>query len=256
VTSTLTTRDPLATYLVRFGDDNLVLAQRLAEYVSWAPELEEDLAVANIALDHLGLATSLLAYAARVEGDGRDEDDLAFLRTEREYTNLLLVERPNRDFAHVMARQFLFDAFQLPLWEALSTSTDVTLAGIAAKATKEARYHLRHSSGWVVRLGDGTEESHRRMQAAVDDLWRFVTEPFRGDDLDRLMTERGVGVDPAGLEGAWRRRVDTVLADATLRRPEGVPQREGGRRGLHTEELGHLLGELQWMQRTYPGLAW
>lgn len=254
--NTVTTTDPLATYLIRLGDDNLILSHRLSEYISWAPELEEDLAVANIALDHLGVAQHLLGYAGRVEGDGRDEDTLAFSRTEREYTNLLLVEQANGDFAHIMARQFFFDAYQVGLWEALEGSSDETLAGIAAKAVKEARYHLRHSSGWVVRLGDGTEESHDRMQAAVDALWQFTAEAFDGDDLDREMAALGVGVDPATLRSAWDHRVDAVLGEATLVRPSGPYQRSGGRTGTHTESLGHLITEMQWMQRTYPGLEW
>jgi ring-1,2-phenylacetyl-CoA epoxidase subunit PaaC len=254
--NTITTTDPLVTYLVRLGDDNLILSQRLSEYISRAPELEEDLAVANIALDHLGVAQHLLAYAGRVEGEGRDEDALAFLRTEREYSNLLLVEQPNGDFAHIMARQLFFDAYQVGLWEALAGSDDDTLAGISAKALKEARYHMRHSSGWVVRLGDGTEESHRRMQDAVDWLWRFTDEAFVGDDLDRQMTSAGIGVDPAALRSAWDHRIDEVLAEATLHRPDGRQQRSGGRTGTHTESLGHLIAEMQWMQRTFPGLEW
>jgi ring-1,2-phenylacetyl-CoA epoxidase subunit PaaC len=254
--NTITTTDPLATYLIRLGDDNLILSHRLSEYISWAPELEEDLAIANIALDHLGVATHLLGYAGRVEGDGRDEDTLAFLRTEREYTNLLLVEQSNGDFARIMARQFFFDVYQVGLWEALAESSDETLAGIAAKAVKEARYHLRHSSGWVVRLGDGTEESHDRMQTAVDALWQFTTEAFDGDDLDREMAALGIGVDPATLRSAWDHRVDAVLGEATLARPTDPYQRSGGRTGTHTESLGHLITEMQWMQRTYPGLEW
>jgi len=256
VTDTITTSRPLATYLVRHGDDNLVLAQRLAEYISWAPELEEDLAVANIALDHLGVAHHLLTYAATVEGDGRDADALAFLRSEREFTNLLLVERPNDDFAVIMVRQFLFDAYQVPLWEALERSADPTLAGIAAKALKEARYHLRHSRNWVVTLGDGTAESHRRTQQALDELWRFTGELFAGDELDAAMTTAGIGVDPASLEAPWRRTVLAVIAEATLSEPDDTTVRVGGRSGFHTEALGHMLAEMQWLQRSYPGLAW
>jgi ring-1,2-phenylacetyl-CoA epoxidase subunit PaaC len=247
-------RNDLARYVLRHGDDNLILAQRLAEYISAAPELEEDLAVANIALDHLGVAQHLLAYAAT--GDGRSADDLAFTRSEREYTNLLLVEQPNRDFGHIMVRQFLFDAYQLGLWEALSGSSDPTLAGIAAKAVKEATYHIRHSSGWVIRLGDGTDESHTRLQRAIDALWRFTAELFAADDLDIVMSETGIGVDPAELRPLWDTRVNAILAQATLNRGDDPYQRTGGRSGYHTEHLGHLLGEMQWMQRAYPGLEW
>jgi ring-1,2-phenylacetyl-CoA epoxidase subunit PaaC len=253
---TMTTTDPLVTYLVRLGDDNLILSQRLSEYISRAPELEEDLAVANIALDHLGVAQHLLAYAGRCEGEARDEDALAFFRTEREYSNLLLVEQPNGDFGRIMARQLFFDAYQIGLWDALAHSTDETLAGIAAKAGKEARYHFRHSSGWVVRLGDGTDESSRRMQDAVDALWRFTGEAFESDDLDRELAAAGLGVDPASLRSGWDHRIDTVLGEARLSRPDDPYQATGGRLGMHTESLGHLLTEMQWMQRTYPGLEW
>ncbi len=241
-------------YLLRHGDDNLVLSQRLAEYISHAPELEEDLAIANIALDHLGVAMHLLEYAAA--GNGSDADTLAFHRSEREYTNLLLVEQPNEDFAHIMTRQFFFDAYQLSLWEALSKSTDATLAGIAAKAAKEAAYHLRHSSAWMIRMGDGTAESHTRAQAAIDALWRFSAEMFEGDELDAAVAGNGIGVDPATLRPAWDERVDTTLHTATLSRAEDDYQRSGGRQGFHTEHLGHLLSEMQWLQRSYPGLQW
>jgi ring-1,2-phenylacetyl-CoA epoxidase subunit PaaC len=237
--------------LVRLGDDNLVLAQRLSEWVSRAPELEEDIAIANLALDHLGVARALLGYAAQVEGAGRSEDDLAFLRTEREFVNLLLVEQPNGDFAETMARQLFVDAFQLSLWDRLAGAADEQLAGIAAKALKEASYHFRHSSTWVVRLGDGTEESHRRMQAGIDHLWRFTGELFRFDEVDAA-----AGVELDGIEAEWERRIDAVLTEATLERPQTAMHGGGGRRGYHTEHLGPLLAEMQWMQRTYPGLQW
>lgn len=241
----------LFTLLLRLGDDNLVLAQRISEWVSRAPELEEDIAIANLALDHLGVARALLARAAEVEGAGRTEDDLAFLRTEREFLNVLLVEQPNGDFAETMARQLFVDAFQLSLWDRLASAADEPLAGIAAKALKEASYHLRHSSTWVVRLGDGTEESHRRMQAGIDHLWRFTGELFEFDGID---ASAGVALD--GIDSEWDRRIDGVLAAATLRRPDTPMHRGGGRSGFHTEHLGHLLAEMQWMQRTYPGLEW
>lgn len=243
-------------YVVRHGDDNLVLAQRLGEWISRAPELEIDVALANIAVDHLGVARSLLAYAAELEAAGGSEDTLAMGRTEREFRNLLLVEQPNGDFATTVARQLFFDAYQLGLWEAMAGSTDPTLAGVAGKAVKEAGYHLRFSSGWVVRLGDGTAESHRRMQRAVDDLWRFTGELLAGDAVDAEMARQGVGPDPASLRDRWRQRIGDVLHRATLRVPEDDFARTGGRSGLHTEHLGHLLGELQWMQRSYPGLNW
>lgn len=248
--------DPRFAYLLRLGDDNLVLAQRLGEWISRGPDLEEDIALGNIALDHLGVARNLLTYAGDVEGAGRDEDDLAMERTEREFLNLILCEQPNRDFAHTMARQFFIDAWQVPLWEELSSSADATLAGIAQKAVKEARYHLRHSSTWVVRLGDGTDESHQRMQGAVDRLWRFTGEPFLADDVDEEMADSGIGVEPASLRPAWDATVDAVLAEAGLHRPDDDYVRAGGRLGFHSEHLGHLLAEMQWMQRTYPEMAW
>jgi len=248
--------DPHVVYVLRHADDNLILAQRLGEWISHAPELELDIAIANTAIDHLGQARALLTHAARLEGVGRDEDDLAMLRTERQFANLLIVEQPNCDFATTMARQLLLDAYQLSLWEALQRSLDETLAGIAAKALKEARYHFRHSSAWVVRLGDGTDDSHRRMQTGLDTMWRFTGEMLSGDSVDAAMVERGIGVDPATFRQTWEGRIDTVLAEATLTRPTDPYQRSGGRSGFHTEHLGHLLGEMQWMQRTYPGLEW
>ncbi|HLF43191.1 MAG TPA: 1,2-phenylacetyl-CoA epoxidase subunit PaaC [Acidimicrobiia bacterium] len=230
------------TWLLAHADDNMVLAQRLGDWISRAPELEEDIALGNIALDHVGVARALYTLAGAVEGRGRDEDDLAMFRNEREYLNLLLVEQPNGDFAHTMVRQFLFDCYQLQLWDDLSRADDVELAGIASRALKEARYHFRHSSGWVIRLGDGTEESSRRAQAGVDALWQYTDEMFQGDT--------------AGYRVAWERAVMAVLAEAGLAIPEDPYQRTGGRQGLHSEHLGFLLAELQWMQRSYPGLKW
>ncbi len=243
-------------YLIRHADDNLILSQRLSEYISRAPELEEDLAIANIALDHLGVAMHLLEYAAAVQGEGKTADDLAFMRTERDFTNVLLVEQPNEDFAHIMTRQFFFDAYQATLWNALAESSDETLAGISAKAAKEAAYHLRHSSGWMIRLGDGTPDSHARTQTAIDQLWRYVDEMFTSDELDQEMASTGIGVDPDSLRTAWNSQVDATLDEATLSRCDDDYQRRGGRTGYHTEHLGHLLGEMQWLQRSYPGQQW
>lgn len=250
----MVTSDRLATYVMRHADDNLVLAQRLGEWISRGPELEEDIALGNIALDHLGVARYLLQYAAELMGGDWSEDRLAFHRTDRQYSNLLLVEQPNGDFAKTMARQLFVDAYQVPLWEAMASASDPTLAGIAAKALKEATYHLRHSSTWVVRLGDGTSESHERMQAAVDSLWRFTGELMTVDDLESDLD--GVAVDVSALESAWRRTVHDVLSEATIEMPDDPFQRTGGRSGVHTEHLGLMLAEMQWMQRTYPGLQW
>lgn len=243
-------------YVLRLGDDNLVLAQRLGEWISRGPDLEEDIALGNIGLDHLGVARNLLTHAAEIDGEGRTEDDLAMSRTEREFLNLILCEQPNGDFAHTMARQLFVDAFQVPLWEALTESSDLQLAGIAAKAKKEADYHLRHSSTWVVRLGDGTSESHLRMQTAVDRLWRFTGEPFAGDEVDEAMASAGIGVDPSSLRPAWESVIEPVLRQAGLERPTDEYQRLGGRVGFHGESLGHLLGEMQWMERAHPGATW
>ena len=220
----------------------MVLAQRLGELISNAPELEIDIALGNTALDHLGVARALYTHAGEVEGEGRTEDDLAMFRTERDYTNFLLVEQPNGDFAHTVVRQLLFDAYQMELWRDLSTSRDQTLGGIAAKALKEATYHLRFSSGWVTRLGDGTEESHRRAQDGVDALWRYTSEMFEGEaEKYRL---------------AWSTTIEPALVEAGLELPSDPYQRTGGRSGFHTEHLGLLLAEMQWMQRSYPGLQW
>lgn len=253
---TITTHKALTTYLVRHADDNVVLSQRLCEYISRAPDLEEDLAIANFALDHIGVARYLYIYAAEVEGGGLDPDALAMTRSEREFTNVLLVEQPHADFADLMVRQFFFDAYQVPLWTALAGSTDSTISGIAQRAGREATYHLRHSSGWVGRLGDGTDESHRRMQSAVDRMWRYTGELFESDVIDIEMAGAGLGVDPSTLEQHWQMTVDSVLEDATLARPVDPFQTGGGRRGIHTESLGGLLAEMQWMQRAYPGLQW
>jgi ring-1,2-phenylacetyl-CoA epoxidase subunit PaaC len=224
--------------MVSHADDNLVLAQRLGEWISNAPDLEIDIALGNIALDHLGVARALYTRAGEIEGEGRSEDDFAMRRTEREFLNLLLVEQPNGDFAHTVVRQFFFDVYQRLLWEDLSGSDDETVAGIAARGRKEAAYHHEFSSSWVVRLGDGTEESHARAQMAVDSLWRFTAELS----------------DP--YPGAWRAEVDLVLGEAGLGGPDDPYQRSGGREGYHTEHLGFLLAEMQWMDRTYPGMTW
>jgi ring-1,2-phenylacetyl-CoA epoxidase subunit PaaC len=254
--TTVLDRTGLSAFVLRHGDDNLVLAQRLSMWVSRAPDLEEDLALGNVALDHLGAARALLTYAGELEGEGRGEDQLAMGRSERQYTNLLMVEQPNGDFAMTVARQFLFDAYQLELWEALAASADETLAGLSARAWKEARYHVLHSSTWVERLGDGTDESHRRVQSAFDWLWQFTDEMFEDDPLAAQAAEM-LGIQPlAGRRDNWDSRVDRTLETATLVRPAPGNQRTGGRRGRHTEHLGHLLAEMQWMQRSYPGLEW
>ena len=243
-------------YLLRLADDRLVLGHRLSEWCGHAPILEEDIALANIALDLVGQATALLDLAAAREGRGRTADALAFLRDAREYRNLQLAELPNGDFAVTIVRQFLFDAYDQLLLDALTRSADGELAGIAGKAVKEARYHLRHSAEWVVKLGDGTAESHARAQAALDDLWRFTGEPFLADDVDRSLAAAGIAPDPASLREPWLARVREVVAAATLRLPEDRSVARGGRQGLHTEHLGHMLAEMQSVVRAHPGAEW
>ncbi|HEU4492346.1 MAG TPA: 1,2-phenylacetyl-CoA epoxidase subunit PaaC [Jiangellales bacterium] len=247
---------PVAEYSMRLGDDALVLAQRLGEWVSRAPQLEEDVALANIGLDLVGQARTLLTYAGEVEGEGRDEDDLAYLREERDFRNLQIVERPNGDFAVTIARQLAFSAYQLGLYRSLCRSADATLAAIAAKAVKEVDYHLDHARQWVLRLGDGTRESHHRMQAGLEQIWPYVDEMFDADELTDALAREGVAVDPAALRPEWDATVSAVLARATLTRPEPAFHGRGGRRGLHTEAMGYLLAEMQHLHRSHPGASW
>lgn len=243
-------------FLVRHGDDNVILGQRLGEYISYAPELEEDLAVANIALDHLGVAMHLYDYATELDGFGRDGDWYAMFRSEREFTNVLLVEQPQPDFAHLIARGFFVDVYQTILWEGLSTSSDVRLAGIASRALKEATYHLRHTRSWVVRLGDGTDESHTRMQSAIDAMWRYTEELFHQPSTDSELVMSGIIGEISAGEARFDGIVSAALEEATLTTPGDPYQASGGRTGMHTEYLGPLLAEMQWMQRSQPGAQW
>lgn len=252
---TVETED-LFRYALRLGDDSLILGQRLGEWCARSPEMELDIALMNTSLDLFGRARTFLTYAAEVEGQGRDEDALAFLRDVGGFSNALLVEQPNGDYACTIARQFLFDAFDLAFMTALCQSTDATLAAVAAKAVKESAYHLRFSRDWLVRLGDGTDESHRRMQAGLEEMWPFLHELFEMDAAEQRLVEAGVAVDRAALKDAVMGSIDAALDEATLRRPETGWQPVGGRRGDHTEHLGFLLAEMQWMQRAYPGSQW
>jgi len=249
-------RAELFRYLLRLADTSLVLGQRLGEWVGHAPALEEDLAFGNLALDCIGQARLLLTYAGEVEGRGRDEDALAFLRDAPEFANVSLAEQPNGDFGRTIVRQWLIDSWQLEVQAALQRSTDTRLAAIASKALKETRYHARFSSGWLVRLGDGTEESRRRVQAALDELWRFTTELFSPDDIDERLAAAGVAPALAELRPHWSGEVDRVLEQATLTRPDTPAYRWHGKQGIHTEHLGHLLAQMQHLQRTYPGAKW
>jgi ring-1,2-phenylacetyl-CoA epoxidase subunit PaaC len=243
-------------YVLRLADTSLVLGQRLGEWIGHAPALEEDLALANLSLDLIGQARLLLSYAGELEGRGRDEDALAFLRDAPEFLNLTLAEQPNGDFGQTIVRQWLIDSWQLEIYGALEHSADTRLAAIAAKALRETRYHYRFSSGWLVRLGDGTDESHERMQRALDELWRFTAELFSADEVDERMSRASIAPELSQLAPHWLARVDDDLRAATLTRPAAQPYPWHGKRGVHTEHLGHMLGEMQHLQRTYPGARW
>ncbi len=249
--------DTLFEFLLRQGDNTLVLGHRVSEWCGHAPVLEEDIALANTALDLIGQTRMWLGYAGEVEGKGRSADDLAYLRDAWDFRNLLMLERPNGDFGHTLLRQFLFDAFQVPHLKALEDSSDPRIAEIAAKSVKEATYHLERSRETVIALGDGTGESHARMQAALDLLWPYVGEMFLSDEVDTDMAQRGIAPDPASLRQTWDKTVTQALTDATLERPEGDFTHRGGKTGeMHTEHLGHMLATMQFLQRAYPGATW
>jgi ring-1,2-phenylacetyl-CoA epoxidase subunit PaaC len=246
---------PTLEYAIRLGDDALILGHRTSEWCSNGPFLEEDIALTNVALDYIGRARMYYGYAAELAGD-KTEDDFVYLRDAREFRNLLIYELPRGDFAHTMARQLVIDVFNAAFLEELTGSKDETLAAIAAKTVKETRYHLRRSTDWLMRLGDGTEESRRRMQAGLDDVWGYSHELFDMDELEQQLADAGVAVDRSGLRAGWEARMSTLLAQATLTVPQGDWAVRGGRTGYHTEHLGHLLSELQFVQRAYPGLQW
>ena len=247
-------------YLLRLADSDLILAQRLGEWVGHGPVLEEDIALTNVGLDLLGQGRLWYAYAGEVEARfaarGRSEDELAFLRDSPEFRNLLLVEQPNGNYADTTARQFYFDAWHQLLLTELACSQDRRVAGIAAKALKEVHYHAERSADWVIRLGDGTDESHAKMQAAIDDLWMYTGEMFDADATEQALAGERIGCDAGMLEPAWRERIAAVLDQATLELPDASWMQSGGKHGVHTEHLGHLLSEMQWLQRAYPGAQW
>jgi ring-1,2-phenylacetyl-CoA epoxidase subunit PaaC len=243
-------------YLLRLGDNCLILSQRLSEWCGHGPVLEEDIAWTNVALDLLGHARFWLSYASEIEGAGRDEDKLAFLRDASDFRNVLLVEQPNGDYAMTTARQFFFDTWYFHLLGGLQQSTDTRVAAIAAKARKEVTYHLERSTDWVIRLGDGTAESQRRMQAAVDELWPYTGELFEMDDVDRQVVQSGVGADVESLRPQWTEHIQKTFAEATLQAPASNWMQRGGKRGVHTEKLGYLLAEMQFLERAYPGAQW
>jgi len=242
--------------LLELADDHLILGHRLSEWCGHAPMLEEDLAMPNMGLDLIGTARTLYDHAGKLEGKGRSEDDLAYLRDEREYRNCLLVERPNEDFAHTMLRQFYFAAFMRPFWLAALSSTDEVVRGVAGKAEKEMAYHIRHAGEWVIRLGDGTEESAARMRDAVEALHIYVDELFDSSDDARMAEAAGVLPRRADLRGAWDRTVAEVFSEALLEQPRAAYAQRGGRQGIHNETLGHLLAEMQVIHRAHPGARW
>lgn len=243
-------------YCLRLADSSLILGQRLGEWCGHGPILEEDIALTNISLDFVGHATALLQYAAKVEGKGRTEDDLAYHRSEREFKNVLLVEQPNGDYAKTIARQFLFDTFQYYYYQALQESKDETLAALAQKSFKEITYHLRHSSQWVLRLGDGTAESHERIQNAINDIWMFTGDLFDMDEVDTLLIKEGIAADPGQVKQKWNDHVAELFKKATLQMPTQTYMQRGSREGKHTEHLGYLLAEMQYLPRTFPDAKW
>jgi len=242
--------------LLRLGDSTLILGHRVSEWCGHSPALEEDIALANVALDLIGQTQMWLGLAAEVEGKGRSADDLAYLRDAWDFRNLLLVERPNGDYGHTLMRQFLFDAYHFELLKALAGSTDARVAEIAEKASKEVAYHLERSSDLVIRLGDGSDESHRRMQTALDALWPYAGEMFLADEKDAAVAEAGIAPNPRDLKAAWDATVREVLTQATLAIPESGFAHKGGKRGVHTEHLGYILADMQFLQRAYPGASW
>lgn len=254
--SGLTALDARARYVLGLGDDALVMSHRLGEWITNAPQLEEDVALANIGLDLLGQARSLLSYAGELEGAGRDEDALAYRRDERDFLNLQIVEIPNGDFGVTTARALAFSAYQFELYTRLAGSSDETLAAIAAKAIKEVAYHRDHAMQWTLRLGDGTDESHRRMQAGLERIWPFVAEMFEADREVAGAVADDVAVDVTALSEPWQRYVHGVIDEATLVVPEPSFRATGGRRGTHTESMGYLLAEMQHLHRAHPGATW
>ena len=246
----------LIAYVLRLADNVLILGQRMIEWVAASPELEQELANANLALDFIGQARMLYSYAAELEGKGRSEDDFAFMRNENEFRNILLLEQPSGHFADALMRQYLFESHYLHVLDALTRCSNQRLADIAARAVKEVRYHVRHSARWVVRLGDGTELSHARVQASFDSVWRFTGEMLTPDEVDIAMQRSFAGPDLNAIAQQWHADVMSVIAEATLRMPENQWMASGGKEGRHSEHLGYLLAEMQYLQRSNPGATW
>lgn len=257
VTKELTKQDALFEYLVRLADDRLILGHRLSEWCGHGPILEEDIALANIALDYIGHAANLYEYAVEIEGEGRHRDDLVYFRNDVEYKNLKITELPKGDFGFTIARQFLFSAFSFYLYQLLSDVEDEQFRGMVEKHFKEIKYHLRHSREWVLRLGDGTEESHERIQDAFDEIWMYTGELFYQDEIDELLQDEGLAADTESFKSDWKELISDTLEEATLEVPDfDQYMAEGGREGFHTEHLGHLLAEMQHLRRSYPDADW
>ena len=243
-------------YVLALGDDALILGQRLSQWAYKGPFLEEDIALSNISLDMFGRANLFLEYAATLKGNDVTADDLAFKRNEREFSNHILCEQPNGNFADTMGRQFFLDAFYKLFLQKLTKSKDEQLSAIAQKSIKETTYHFRHTSKWIIRLGDGTVESHAKVQSAIDNLWMFTNELFEMNEIDNEMLEQKIGVDCSKLKIEWDKIINEVLSEATLNRPDNANMPTGGRQGIHTEHLGHLLSDMQYLQRAYPDATW
>lgn len=245
------------TYLLRLADDRLILGQRMSEWCGHGPVLEEDLAMANIALDLIGHATALYEYAAEIEGEGHDEDHFAFFRDDRDFTNLQLCELPKGDFAYTMARMFLFSSYSYFLYERLKEAQDEQFSGMISKHLKEIKYHLRHTREWILRLGDGTEESHRRIQEAIDELWMYTGEFFYTDEIDDKVISESLGADPNSFKDEWKKLVEEILTEATIDVPDWEQyMMTGSRKGIHTEHLGHMLAQMQFLRRSHPEAVW
>ena len=248
--------DPLTAYVLHLADNNLILTQRNGEWCGHGPILEQDIAITNITLDLIGQSRNFYQYAAQLSGGEVTEDSLAYLRKEREFKNCLLVEQQNGDWAQTIVRQFFYSTYQYFLYEQMQHSKDVQLAGIAAKALKEVTYHLTWSSEWMIRLGDGTAESRARMQKAVAELWPYTGELFEAADYEKEMITAGIAPDPGSIKESWSEKIKTIFKEATLAVPEKVFMQSGGKSGIHSEQLGYILTELQYLQRTYPGAEW
>lgn len=252
----MTSQEALFNYSLRLGDTSLILAQRLSEWTGHGPFLEEDLALTNIALDIFGRAKALLEYAAKIEGKGRTEDDLAFFRNDRQYFNALITEQPNGDYAKTVIRQALIDCFDLAFYTALAQSKDETLAGIASKSIKEITYHKRHSFSWVNRFGNGTEESYNRLQTGLNEIWPYTGELFEMNEVDAILIKEGIAVDLSTLKANWAKEINQLLTKANLVLPEGMYMQTGSRKGLHGEHLSYILAEMQSLPRMHPTAKW